>query len=83
MRLQASKDSECNIMKSEWRITSQYINGKKEYAVYRLCDVNGIDHSGNRVYATEYMHNKQEAERIAETLNARTGAQYEAERYKS
>lgn len=70
-------------MKSEWRVTSQYINGNKCYAVYRLCDVNGIDHSGNREYATEYMSDKPRAERIAETLNAGTGAQYETERYKS
>lgn len=83
MRLQASKDSECNIMKSEWRVTSQYINGNKLYAVYRLCDVNGIDHSGNREYAMDYMHDIQEAKRLAETLNAMAGAQYEIERYKN
>ena len=37
-------------MKSEWRVTSQYIGGDKIYAVYRLRDIAATDHSGNREY---------------------------------
>lgn len=36
-------------MKSEWRVTSQIINGETLYAVYRLYDKDGIDHSGQRI----------------------------------
>lgn len=37
-------------MKSEWRVTSNRINGIKMYGVYRQLDVNAVDHSGNREY---------------------------------
>lgn len=37
-------------MKSEWRVSSNIINGRKMYIAYRLRDVNGIDHIGNREY---------------------------------
>ena len=35
-------------MKSEWRVSSNYVGGKDVYQVYRLLDVNEVDHSGNR-----------------------------------
>ena len=38
-------------MKSEWKVTSNPINGKTMYAVYRLKDINAVDHSGNREFA--------------------------------
>jgi len=57
-------------MKSEYRITSQYINDKKIYAVYRLKDVNAVDHSGNREYAaSDYMEDRAEAEKLMHELN--------------
>lgn len=56
-------------MKSKWKVTSNNINGKKMYAVYRLKDVNATDHSGNREYATEYIENKFAMTTIAENLN--------------
>lgn len=56
-------------MKSPWRVTMQYINGKPQYAVYRLRDVSETDHSGNRESGSTYMDSKEEAERIAAELN--------------
>ena len=56
-------------MKSKWDISSQYINGKKEYQVYRKIDVNGVDHNGNREYAPGIYDNRELAEAKAEELN--------------
>ena len=36
--------------KSEWRVSSNIINGRTMYIAYRLRDANGVDHSGNREY---------------------------------
>ena len=58
------------MISSEWRLTSNRIDGVKVWAVYRLYDVNEVDHSGNREYATKYMADKEEAEEIARKLNA-------------
>ena len=35
-------------MKSEWRVTCNYIGGERFYGVYRLRDRTDVDHSGNR-----------------------------------
>ena len=43
--------------------------GERLYAVYRLRDENAIDHSGNREFATGYMEDKAEAQRIADRMN--------------
>mgnify|MGYP000845936981 FL=1 len=40
-------------MKSEWRVTCNYICGGLVYNVYRLRDLDGIDHSGNREYVDD------------------------------
>ena len=57
-------------MPGKFDVTCQYIGGVKMYAVYRLRDANGIDHSGNREYVTDYMPDKAEAEEICSRLNA-------------
>lgn len=54
---------------SEWKVTSNSINGEKMYAVYRLRDVNQTDHSGNREYKTDYMPYREVALSIAAQLN--------------
>lgn len=59
-------------MNGKWKVTSNYINDQKLYAVYRLINVEEVDHSGNREMATDYMENRQEAESIAENLNEET-----------
>lgn len=56
-------------MKSEWRVTSQIINGETLYAVYRLYDKDGIDHSGNREFATGYTPDERKARTVAKKLN--------------
>jgi hypothetical protein len=56
-------------MKSEWRVTSNSINGKKMYAVYRLRDINAVDHSGNREFAGGYVNNRDTAAIVAAELN--------------
>lgn len=57
---------------SEWKITSQYINDKKMYAVYRLIDADAVDHSGNREYGSDYLESHASAAKIADELNNNT-----------
>jgi len=56
-------------MKGPWKVTSNPINGETKYAVCRVLDVDAVDHSGNREFATEYMEDHDEAELIAQALN--------------
>lgn len=58
-------------MHGPWKITSNYIDGNKLYAVCRLIDADEVDHSGNRELATGYMADRAEAERIAAELNGK------------
>ena len=56
---------------SEWRVSSNYYDGEKEYKVYRLRDVNATDHSGNReLYDTTIYKTRAEAKAVADALNA-------------
>lgn len=56
-------------MKGPWKVTSQVIGDCKKYAVYRLIDINEVDHSGNREFAGEYVEDKQAALFVAQELN--------------
>ena len=56
-------------MKGPWKVTSNRINGKKMYAIYRLKDVNEVDHSGNREFAGGYVEDRLTVEIAAEYLN--------------
>jgi len=56
-------------MKGEWKVTSNPIGGKTLYGVYRLLDINEVDHSGNREFAGNYVEDRQIAEFVAEQLN--------------
>ena len=58
-------------MKSEWRVTSNLIAGKRLYSVYRLRDKSAVDHSGNREMIDEWLDTKEEAQAKADVLNAR------------
>lgn len=40
-------------MKSEWRVSCNYLCGGLVYNVYRLRDLDEIDHSGNREYVDD------------------------------
>lgn len=56
-------------MHSEWKVTTNLIGSKRMYAVYRIKDIDKVDHSGNREYATTYMEDKQTAEIMAKVFN--------------
>ncbi len=56
-------------MKSEWKISSQYLGGRKVYQVYRIKDMRIVDHSGNREYADGLTDDEAEAMALAERLN--------------
>lgn len=54
---------------NEWKVSCNFIGGRDMYIVYKLRDEKEIDHSGNRTYATQYMYDREYAERIAAELN--------------
>ena len=56
-------------MKSKWKVSSNYINDKKMFIVFRIKNIHEVDHNGNREYYGEYMDNRAEAETIAVELN--------------
>ena len=47
---------------NDWKVTTNFINGKCFYAVYRKIRNDEVDHSGNREYATGWLNDKAEAE---------------------
>lgn len=57
-------------MKSEWKVSSQHINGMKLYSVYRLKDIDEVDHSGNRETHSGFFEDRKSAEVYAAQLNA-------------
>lgn len=57
-------------IKGKWKVASNYIGDQKKYAVYRLIDVNQVDHSGNREFAPAgWLDSRTMAAAIAEGLN--------------
>jgi len=56
-------------VKGPWKVTSNVINGKTMYGVYRQLDVGEVDHSGNREHYGEYLDSRDKAAEIAEALN--------------
>ena len=59
-------------MVGKWKVTANPVGGGMLYAVYRLRDVDAVDHSGNREYASGYIEDKDTALTIAEGLNKKT-----------
>ena len=56
-------------MTSPWKVTSNPIGDRIMYAVYRLIDVNEVDHSGNREYAGGFMADRAATQALADQLN--------------
>lgn len=56
-------------MHSEWKVTSNRINGETMYGVYRLKNKLDVDHSGNREYHGGYVSSRETAATVAEILN--------------
>lgn len=54
---------------SEWRISTNIVAGKEFYQVYRLLDVNEIDHSGNRETRGGLYDSIRDAKALARRLN--------------
>lgn len=54
---------------SEWRVSANPVAGKMFYGVYRIRDIDEIDHSGNRETRGGLYETRQEAEKLAATLN--------------
>ena len=54
---------------SEWRISTNPVAGKKFYQVYRIIDVDQIDHSGNRETRGGFYESRRDAEALARRLN--------------
>jgi len=55
---------------SEWKVASQYLNGRYIFQVYRHRNVNAVDHSGNREYKDELFDDEAAAQAFADELNA-------------
>lgn len=55
----------------KWKITCNYINGEKYFRAYRLINEKEVDHSGNREYAGNYTKSREEAQKVADLMNAR------------
>ncbi|MGI6634212.1 MAG: hypothetical protein ACOX7B_03450 [Christensenellales bacterium] len=60
-------------MKGPWKVTNNIVDGKKLFQVYRLRDVNAVDHSGNREYGSDLMTDRYQAKELADRLNAEEG----------
>lgn len=54
---------------SEWKVSTNRFGGKTWYAVYRIRDIDEVDHSGNREYVGGYIEDRQEAEDLADFMN--------------
>ena len=57
-------------MKSPWKVSSNMIGTEKVYQVYRLYDVQKIDHSGNREVDPYFYKRKDDAIKRCRELNA-------------
>lgn len=55
-------------MKSEWRVSSQFVGDEEIYQVYRIRDIYDVDHSGNREYS-KIFNDEKEAQKFADKLN--------------
>ncbi len=58
-------------MKSEWRAAYNPMMKPTPYGVYRLKDLHGVDHSGNREMLPEMYATRKEAEAKAAELNGK------------
>lgn len=56
-------------MKSVWKVTTNWVGDEKMYGVYRLRNVDEVDHSGNREFHGGYVGDKGVAQGVADALN--------------
>lgn len=55
---------------SEWKISTNVVAGKKFYQVYRIRDLNEVEHSGNRETRGGLYESRRDAEALARRLNS-------------
>lgn len=55
---------------SEWMVSSQHLDGKRQYIAYRMKDRTGVDHSGNREYYGRYSPDRAAVAELVRQLNA-------------
>ena len=60
-------------MKSEWRVTNNVMMGDKTFGVYRLIDIDVVDHSGNREFQDIWHKERCDAMKVAKRLNESGG----------
>lgn len=58
-----------NRNQSEWRVGHKAVGGTTYICVYRLRDMDAIDHSGNREYYEGFFDSDKQAEYFARELN--------------
>lgn len=56
-------------MKSKWKITHNYILGRAVFQVYRIRDINEVDHAGNREIWPKIFETEEEAQALVDKLN--------------
>lgn len=56
-------------MKSEWRVQKTPVEDGFVYQIYRIRDINTIDHSGNREYSDRVFDDLDLAEDVARIMN--------------
>lgn len=56
-------------MKSEWKVSNQYINGEKVYIALRIIDISQPQHSGNVETKGEYSTNRESVQALVDKLN--------------
>lgn len=57
------------LMRSKWKITWQRVGNTDIYQVYRIRNINAIDHAGNREYFPGTFDNEAAAQAVADRLN--------------
>lgn len=56
-------------MKSEWKVSSQYIGGKKMYIALRILDISQPQHGGNVETKGEYSTDRGSVQDLVDKLN--------------
>ena len=60
-------------MKSEWKVLSNLLAGVMTYQVYRLKNVDAVDHSGNHENIGKLFKTEAEARALADEMNRMDG----------
>lgn len=59
-------------MKSKWKVSSQYIDGKKMYIAMRILDTSQPQHGGNVETSGKYSADRDTVQALVDALNAET-----------